>query len=648
MRVAFHSPMPPSESGIADYSEALVQAMRPLADIDIQINGDARQGDIALYQIGNNSHHVAAYEAALRHPGVVVLHEANLHHLIAERTIRRNDWDSYLRELEHDGGAEALEYGKRARTLEIGPDYAGVPLLRRLLESARGLIVHSRYVEDKARQAGYRGPVAVIPHGAWIPELDVAAERAKLGLRAPGTAQDAPLVGIFGHLKPYKRIPQALRAFARLARQAPEAKLVLAGEEHSDLPLKPMLAELGLNGNVRHLGKCDNATFAGAIGACDIVMNLRYPTVGETSGTLLRALGMGKAVLVSDVGAFAEFPEEVCLRVPVDVHEEELLYEYLKLMTERADLRRALGQRARNWVSSECSWDQVAERYARFLHQVAAGPALMEVPDAPPSKHPVTAAYLEEWAQPESLGYLHNHMARLLKTLEMTPAGARRDSVLEMGVYMQITPALKSKLGYGRVRGCYLGPAGVVDRKRVVSTRGDVFECNIDLFDAERDPFPYPDESFATVICGELVEHLAFDPMHMMSEINRILRPDGHLVLTTPNAASARAIAAILDSYHPGFFTTYLRPLPDGSRRDQRHSREYTAKEAYRLLMDAGFEIVRIETGEFTENADAPYAWVKDLLNERNHASDLRGDGTYLLGRKAGPVRDRWPNWLYS
>ena len=51
--------------------------------------------------------------------------------------------------------------------------------------------------------------------------------------------------------------------------------------------------------------------------------------------------------------------------------------------------------------------------------------------------------------------------------------------------------------------------------------------------------FPYPDAHFATVICGELIEHLFEDPMHLMSEVNRILKPGGHLVLTTPNIARA-------------------------------------------------------------------------------------------------------------
>ena len=61
--------------------------------------------DLALYQIGNNPHHDFVYEAALRHPGVVVMHESNLHHLIADITIKRGDWDAYLQEADYNGGA---------------------------------------------------------------------------------------------------------------------------------------------------------------------------------------------------------------------------------------------------------------------------------------------------------------------------------------------------------------------------------------------------------------------------------------------------------------------------------------------------------------------------------------------------------------
>ena len=91
---------------------------------------------------------------------------------------------------------------------------------------------------------------------------------------------------------------------------------------------------------MRVLGFTPIEEFVGYIAACDIVLNLRYPTVGENSGTLMRALGLGKAVLVSDVGSFCEYPDDICLKVPVDAAEEDTLFEYLNLLVSRPEVRR--------------------------------------------------------------------------------------------------------------------------------------------------------------------------------------------------------------------------------------------------------------------------------------------------------------------
>ena len=255
------------------------------------------------------------------------MHESNLHHLMADLTIKRGDWDAYIRECEYHGGPPAGAYAVRVRKLEVGPDYEGVAMTRRILESARGLVVHSRYMREEMRAAGFTGPVAVIPHGAWIPEADRNAYRQRLGLD-----EITPLVGVFGFLKPYKRIAESLRAFRRLVRLAPNARMILVGEPHPEFPLEAMIGSMGLSANVRVLGFVPIGEFVGYLGACDIVLNLRYPTVGESSGTLLRSLGLGKAVMVSEVGSFQDFWNDVCLQVPVGPGEEDLIFEYLNLL----------------------------------------------------------------------------------------------------------------------------------------------------------------------------------------------------------------------------------------------------------------------------------------------------------------------------
>jgi glycosyltransferase involved in cell wall biosynthesis/SAM-dependent methyltransferase len=657
MRAAFFSPLPPARSGIADYSEALIESLRHLLDLEVFSSAaqmfDPARFDVAIYHVGNNGYHGFVYETALRHPGVVVMHESNLHHLIADLTIRRGDWDAYVRECEYCGGEPARAYAERVRKLEVGPDYEGVRMTRRLLESARGVVVHSHFMEAEIRAAGYSGPIAVIPHGAWIPEADRNAWRYKLGLD-----EITPLVGIFGYLKPYKRIAESLRAFRRLIRLVPNARMILVGEPHPEFPIEPMIRTMGLSAHVRILGFAPIEDFVGYLGACDIVLNLRYPTVGESSGTLLRALGLGKAVMVSEIGSFAEFPEDVCLKVPVGAGEEDLIFEYLNLLVSRPEVAQALGARARDYVAQECNWATVARQYAEFLEAVAAGREWRgSVSEPKPEPAPLVQAagdppldtYLRGWAvSEESATYLDTHRTRLVKTLEITPPGGPDDRILEMGAYLQITPALRSKLGYGEVRGCYFGPAGRVDHRTVTSAEGETFTCDIEHFDAEKDRFPYADEYFSTVVCGELIEHLFEDPMHLMGEVNRILKPGGHLVLTTPNVAALRGISAILQGYHPGFFHAYIKPAAGSGEVDARHNREYTAREIHKLLENSGFAVALLETGEFRDLPHPEFGWVMHLLHRYRLETDLRGDGIYAVGRKTGPVRDRYPEWLYS
>jgi glycosyltransferase involved in cell wall biosynthesis/SAM-dependent methyltransferase len=657
MRVAFFSPLPPARSGIADYSEALIQSLKPLVDLEVFSGAhqayDPARFDIALYHVGNNPYHGFVYETALRHPGVVVMHESNLHHLLASLTIKRGDWDAYLRECEYQGGEAALAFAGRVRKLEVGPDYEGVPMTKRILAASRGVVVHSRFMREEVRASGFTGPIGVIPHGAWIPHADRNRFRHKLGLD-----EATPLVGIFGYLKPYKRIAESLRAFRRLLRLVPNVKMILVGETHPEFPVEAMIRTMGLGANVRVLGFAPIADFVGYLGACDIVLNLRFPTVGESSGTLLRSLGLGKAVMVSEVGSFQEFPDDVCLKVPVGPGEEDLIFEYLNLLVSRPEVARQLGERARDYVARECNWATVAAQYAGFLEAVVQGtewaPGAVEsspaapVAEADALSHP-TLEYLQGWSTGDaSAAYLGTHSTRLLKTLEITPPGSAADRILEMGAYLQITPALHSQLGYGEVRGCYYGKLGRTDHRTVTSAEGETFACEIDHFDAEKDVFPYPDGHFATVICGELIEHLFEDPMHLMSQINRILKPGGHLVLTTPNIAALRGISGILQGYHPGFFHAYIRPAEGTGEVDARHNREYAPREIHQLLENSGFQVTLLETGEFRDEPHPEFGWILHLLERYRLSTELRGDGIYVVGKKTGAVRERYPAWLYT
>jgi glycosyltransferase involved in cell wall biosynthesis len=364
MKVSYYSPMPPSHSGIADYSALLLPALRER----IEVVEPGKDADVALYHIGNDpAAHGWIVDALRKRPGLVVLHEYVLHHLIAGITIGRGHGKAYLAAMEREQGVvgRLLGLGVLDNLLpllwETRPqDY---PLCGTILDLATGLIVHSQTVEAAARGHGYGGPIWRIPHPAWPapparPEADLAGE---------------PLIGCFGNLNMNKRVPQLLEAFARLHARHPGARLLLVGASAERFDLDRRLERLGLQGSaaiVREHYVPEQRLWA-LMAACDVCVNLRFPTMGETSGSVLRTLSLGKPNVVSDIGWFSELPDDVALKVPVDEFETRTLEAALELLAEPA-ARAAMSRAALDYVAREHDLQHVADLYSAALEEAAA------------------------------------------------------------------------------------------------------------------------------------------------------------------------------------------------------------------------------------------------------------------------------------
>src|SRR5581483_727390 len=288
MRVAYYSPLPPSRSGIADYSALLLPALRERVEVVVAEPGKrAPAADVALYHVGNDPDaHGWIVDALDERPGVVVLHEYVLHHLIAGMTIGRGNGRGYLDAMERELGVAGrlLGLGVLDNLLpllwETQPER--FPLSGLVLDRASGLIVHSHYVGERARRAGYGGRIWQIPHPAW-PMHDVTPA---------GDVNGEPLIGCFGFLNMNKRIPELLRAFAAFRRDRPGARLLLAGAAGERFDVTRRLERLGLTEGVERLDYVPEERMWSLMAACDVLVNLRYPTMGETSGSVIRGLSL--------------------------------------------------------------------------------------------------------------------------------------------------------------------------------------------------------------------------------------------------------------------------------------------------------------------------------------------------------------------
>lgn len=640
--IAMFTPLPPAETGTADYAAALIPELEKLVDLRVfektPRGFDPQSFDAVLYQIGNNPFHAGIYETALRHPGIAVLHEPNLHDLV--RGMTAGHTDAYLREVAYEVFGQEWENVRNAGYTPAGQQPRHFSMSRRLLDGSRACVVHSVYAAGMVRMKGFRGPIETIPHGVAAVAAGGRKQRVELGLRA-----GQPLVGLFGFLRPDKRAAECVRAFRAVADRFPEARLLIAGRPHPEVPVDSLIEDLGLSGKVLVRGHLAGDSLDGHIAACDVVLNLRWPTFGETSGIAARAFALGRTVILSDTGAAREYPDDICVRIPCDRHVEAVLAGTLEWLLSTPDTIRAIGTAASKWASENCGWPAVARRYADFVGNQAGEVA----PRVGAADMPVQRIreYLWRWVESGSsrAQYLGDHESRLRRTLQLTPPGTASDRILEMGCYMQMTPALRNLLGYGEVRGCYLGSGGV-DLKMVTARDGESFVCAIDLFDCERDTFPYANGFFSTVLCCELLEHLRRDPMRMLSEVYRVLADGGILVLTTPNIVSLRSLSSILQGNHPGFYNRY--PDPQGTPvGETKHEREYTPVEISRLLEAAGFIPEHIETGHYG-TAPAGTELASRVLSSLGLPRELREDCIFAVARKAAIPRDPRPSWLYE
>lgn len=370
LRLDFVSPLPPVRSGIADYSVDLLPALRERADVRVLgLPGQpvdpavaerfgvvpaaeaTEDGRLALYQMGNNRHHDPVEAMALRRPGVLTLHDVVLHHLLSEQALGVRDYAAYRDRLVADHGAIGAEAARpRLWGGHVEAMLFELPANRTLLTRQRGVLVHSEWAARTLEEEIPGLRVAAVPMGIPLPP---PADRA-VGLafrRRFGIPDDAPLIGSFGFQTPIKRSDRVVRALTAPGLSA--VHLLIVGESPSGASLVELARELGVAERVHETGFVSFEDFEAGIAASDLALNLRYPSAGETSASLLRVLALGRPAIVSEFAQFAELPDGVALKVPVGEGEVEGLVARLTELLARPEALVRMGAAARQHVRRE-------------------------------------------------------------------------------------------------------------------------------------------------------------------------------------------------------------------------------------------------------------------------------------------------------
>jgi len=389
-KLAIFTPLPPTKSGIADYAVELGRALERQWDITFVIADDAEDpvgvdyapvmrladwksagtDDVPrFYQLGNNIHHAYIYRELISHPGVTLMHDFSMHHLLVEMTLAKSDTQSYVTLMSAEYG-EAGEHLSRSRC-EHYIHHRMVeflfPLNQQVIINSKGVVLHSY---SSLNELHYRFP------DKMAIRVPFPYEEPEPGLLMGGRDKARELLGIdsnkliyasFGFVTPPKQIELTLKAFARCKDEIPDFEYILVGEVSPAVPVDKLIEELGLQGRVRVTGFVDFATFHHYIEACDISVALRYPSAGETSAALMRAMGMGRANIVFDYASYADYPDETVYKLPLDTYDPSSLVDAISKLGKDVGYRHALGNNAAEYLRTEHDIDNVASMMTAFI-----------------------------------------------------------------------------------------------------------------------------------------------------------------------------------------------------------------------------------------------------------------------------------------
>lgn len=431
--------MPPSTSGIAAYSAEVLGALAGTdgLEIDVFVDGPPaevppsrraardfvwmarrRPYDLTVYQLGNARCHDYMWGYLFSYPGLVVLHDAQLHQARAQQLLQR--WEPARAEYRAEFAACHPDAPQEVtRLIEAGLGgtlFHHWPLIAHVVRAARHVAVHSpRLAETLREKYGVRG--TVLPMGVDDPlrfeatqdaprdvlrdspsggPPDGAGAGASRGLtradvrRRLGLPDDAVLVAAFGGVTPEKRIPELLTSMAALAERHPRLHLVLVGAAHGHFDVAAHVATRGLEGRVHLAGFVPDPELPAWLTAADIISCLRWPTNRETSAAWLRAIAAGRPTIVTDLAHTDDIPAldprswtradataaEAPVAVAIDILDEQhSLTLALDRLAGDALLRRELGTAARRYFEARHTIARTADSYRAALARAAAAPA---------------------------------------------------------------------------------------------------------------------------------------------------------------------------------------------------------------------------------------------------------------------------------
>lgn len=390
-KLAYFSPMPPDQSGIADYSAELLRDLTRWYDIDVVMNDTCVLSDTyvssvcksilvkdflkqvyhydrILYHFGNSQFHEHMFDLLKKHPGVVVLHDfflSGILHCSEYNQWRKYAWTSSL--YKSHGYQSVIERYKNENVAEVIERYPANILV---LQQSLGIIVHSNHAVEMAKN--YYGTDAV---NDWkvipllkVPPLAINGKsvRSRLELN-----DDAIVFCCFGMLSETKLNHRILDVWLSSPLAANKKFILvfvgLASGDYGDF-INRKIQKSDFPDRIKITGWVDKNIYNDWLSIADVAIQLRAKSRGEMSAAVLDCLNNGVATIVNSHGSMTEINSNCVWKIPDNFSNLDLGIA-IETLAEDDTRRELLGKAGQLIIQKEHNPRKCSELYFKAIEQ---------------------------------------------------------------------------------------------------------------------------------------------------------------------------------------------------------------------------------------------------------------------------------------
>ena len=393
MKINWFSPLPPGKTDIAEYTIRLLPTLVKNCQLELWTNqriydreisryvkvnsyqignipwAKINQADINIYHIGNNpDFHKEIWQISCQCPGLVVLHDLKLQHFFGGiYREANNDKLGYLEQMRYYYGIEGETAAEMFWNGEISTEFMAehYPLTPLALKNAIGVISHSKQIYKKLKQEN-------LWLTSYIP-LPYPSQGQLLNQEPKNNRNNRKFyqLTVFGYIGSNRCLDIVLESLATFP-QKQSFRLDIYGEVWDVNYIRQRINQLGLDSLVTLHGFVPEIELETALADSDLAINLRYPTMGEASGSQLRIWSHALPSLVTKVGWYAELPEDTVAYVRVD-HEIEDLHQHLQAFLSNPEMYKAMGKNGQSWLEKNHHPEFYVNSILHFAQEVCQG-----------------------------------------------------------------------------------------------------------------------------------------------------------------------------------------------------------------------------------------------------------------------------------